>query len=151
MRYKPCNATGCPNLVEIGVKYCDNHKNLEVKRKRLRNREYDRSRKDDKEWQFYRSKEWLITRNVVIKKYNSLDLYAYYVENKIVYASTIHHIVELREDWSKRLEISNLFPVSESTHKKIHILYENGKKEETQRLLRELLERYKEEFKEDVK
>lgn len=81
----------------------------------------------------------------MLGKYSYIDLYCYYVENRIVHANTVHHVVELRDDWDKRLDVGNMFPCSIETHSKIHVMYKKDK-EDTQKLLLELIERYKKEF-----
>ena len=37
-------------------------------------------------------------------------------EHRVVPAVVVHHIVELREDYSKRSTLSNLISISEATH-----------------------------------
>lgn len=91
---------------------------------------------------FYHSKEWIALRDYVIKHYKGLDLFAYFIENKIVPASTGHHIIELKEDWSLRLTVSNIFPVSDVSHKKIGAMYNKNKKG-TQELLKEIINKCK--------
>lgn len=35
-------------------------------------------------------------------------------------ANIVHHVIEVKEDWSKRLDIDNLVSVCHSCHNKIH-------------------------------
>ena len=73
-----------------------------------------------------------------MNKYNHLDLYELKNNNKIVPADIVHHIIELTEDVSKGLLMSNLIPVSISTHNYIHSVYNKSlkdKKELQERLL----------------
>jgi hypothetical protein len=80
-------------------------------------------------------------RIYVLGLYKGLDLFAFFIENKIVSASTGHHIIEIKEDWSLRLTIDNVFPVSDASHKKIHVMYKKDK-EGTQRLLKKLIRKW---------
>jgi len=137
---RKCNAPGCHELTNNS--YCEKHKRESVK---IKNSKYDKLNRNKKAKEFYNSSEWINTSNRVLNNYKGLDLYAYYVENKIVFANTAHHIIELMDDWDKRLDINNLFPVSSSSHKKIHLLYLENKKE-TQEMLFSLLDKFKKEF-----
>ncbi|KNF06994.1 HNH endonuclease [Gottschalkia purinilytica] len=81
----------------------------------------------------------------MLSKYKGIDLYAYYMKDELVYANTIHHIVEREEDKTLELDVDNLFPVSAESHNTIHSLYEKDK-EGTQRMLREILEKARKEL-----
>ena len=142
---KICNYAGCNKVITYSEKYCEEHKKAREYDIKDRYKHYDIKHRDKKSEEFYNSKEWVITSSTVIRNYKGLDIFAYYVEKKIEYANTAHHIIELKEDWDRRLDINNLFPVSSSTHGKIHKLYLTNKKE-TQELLFNLLERFKKEF-----
>ena len=145
---KPCKQRGCKNLTRDITGYCNEHIEVyETKRAQL-NKEYDkyiRKNRDKEYTNFYHSDSWQNLREDVLTTYKYIDVYSYYIENKVVIASIGHHIVELKEDWSKRLDIDNIFPLSDYNHKKIHALYKNDKRG-TQRLLRELLERFRKQF-----
>lgn len=146
---KFCAKSNCSNLCDVGQLYCKNHNYLIAHQKTERNKQYDkmvRHRRDKQYAEFYHSPEWIRTRAYVLAKYKGLDLYAYYVDSKVVFATTVHHIVEIKDDWDLRLEISNLFPLSEQNHNKIHALYKSDKLG-TQKLLKELIERWKREMK----
>lgn len=80
---------------------------------------YRHHRKDKREQQFYNSKEWKKVREVRWQMDNGLcqECIKY---NKITLADAVHHIVELKEDWSKRLDIDNLMCVCDRCHNNIH-------------------------------
>lgn len=142
---KPCKKIGCPNLVIYPHRYCDMHIDLEEKENEERNKLYDthiRHKRDKQYSEFYHSKEWEKLREYVLVSYNYIDLYAYYIDKQIVTATTSHHIEELKENWNKRLDFENQFPVSESSHNRIHALYKKDKKK-TQELLKSILEKFK--------
>ena len=143
---KPCKHYGCPNLTR--ETYCEQHKYKAKQKESERQKYYDKNvryKRDKKYADFYRSKEWENLRNYILSVHNGIDVYAYYVDKEIVIANTVHHIEELKENWNKRFDIYNLFPTSEGNHSRIHKLYLKDKKG-TQKLLRELLERYRKEF-----
>lgn len=45
------------------------------------------------------------------------------VKGRVVPADTVHHIVELMEDYSKRCDLDNLISISEATHSMISKAY----------------------------
>lgn len=142
MPKKICNFMGCHNLIKYSEVYCEEHK---AQGQNERHKIYDKFRRDIKAADFYHSVEWIKTREVVLNKFSNIDIYAYYVEHKIIAANIVHHVNELNDDWSKRLNMDNLIPVSDSSHNKIHTAYKNNKIE-TQKLLVELRDKWINEF-----
>lgn len=111
-----------------------------------RHKEYKKYRKDVKEQKFYSSQEWIYKREKVKEKYKNIDLYSYFILGVIEEADTVHHIVELKDDWSKRFDDDNLIPLTEANHKGIvHKAYESSLKEkkEMMELLQSLIEKFK--------
>lgn len=143
---KLCSRTGCSQIVPMGVPYCDIHQQEYEERKMKRYKEYDSKRKQNEEElkyvKFYHSKEWEKCREYVKQKQNGLDLYSYFVLKKVEYAYVYHHIVELRDDFKRALDVNNIIGLSGSNHRLIHEIYKTHKKEEVQRLLFELVEKY---------
>ena len=135
----------CGKIIDYSNRYCDDctKKNEEYKAQRYKH--YDNNIRDKQSTAFYNSIEWESVRAEVLNKYKRLDLHEYYINKKIVYADTVHHIIELKEEWNRRLDISNLFPMTSSTHSMIHKLYKKDK-QRTQKLLLELLNRWEKEF-----
>lgn len=145
---RQCKKIGCKELTREQHGYCDTHKEIAEQKQAERNKFYDkniRHRKDKKYTDFYHSTEWETVREYALSLYNNIDIYAYYIDKQILIANTVHHIAELKEDWDKGLDIYNLFPLSDSSHNKIHALYKKDK-EGTQRLLIQLLKRWRKEF-----
>lgn len=135
----------CGKIIDYNQKYC---KQCSIKYKEERaeyHRHYDKYIRDQESAGFYNSQEWEKTREHIIAKYKGLDLYAFFIEKKIVYADTVHHIEELRENWDRRLDITNLIPLSSGNHTRIHKMYEKDERG-TQRLLFSLLDRWREEY-----
>lgn len=147
-RMKPCNANGCPTLVEEGTAYCGEHEHIEIKRKKESYERYNRMRVDSASQEFYNNSKWRKTRQMVVYKYNGLCLWSYYVDDSIVMADCVHHIVELKEDMSKGLDIDNLIPLSDTAHNKIHGRYNRSQasKEQTQKLLYAMKDRFSKTF-----
>lgn len=142
---KICHYSGCNNIISYSEKYCEEHKIKTIEDKQNKNRHYDKKFRDKKSTEFYHSSEWIITSNTLLNTFNRLDIFAYYIQNKIVQANTSHHIIEIKDDWDNRLNLLNLFPVSKNSHSLIHKLYEKDKKG-TQELLYKLIDRYNKEF-----
>jgi 5-methylcytosine-specific restriction protein A len=109
-----------------------------------RHKEYNATRRNKRAYAFYTSAEWRKARALRLQHAGGLDLYALYVDGVIQYAEMVHHIVPLSEDWSKRCEQRNLFPLTNANHNKIEALYDSSiaEKKQTQQLLRRLLERF---------
>lgn len=116
--------------------------------RKARHKEYKRYRGDSEEQSFYSSSAWLSIKETLKDRYKELDIYSYYVLNKVEYGQTMHHIEELKDNWSRRLDKDNIIYLTESNHQLIHKLYRESpqKKKETMKLLFELVERYKKEF-----
>ena len=113
------------------------------------NRHYDKYLRNKQSTAFYHSGEWISLRQVVISRYKGLDIYAYYIDNKIVYAEMVHHIIELEEDWNRRLDITNLIPLSNQNHNTISAMYLKDKRKAQGRLF-ELMNRWNREIRGQV-
>ncbi|MSS43154.1 HNH endonuclease [Anaerosalibacter bizertensis] len=135
----------CGKVIDYNKRYCDDCRDKYKKEKIERNRYYDKHIRDKKATSFYNSTEWIKTREYILNKYKGLDLYAFFILKEIIYADTVHHIVELKEDWNRRLDLDNLIPLNDISHKKIHGMYLKDK-EGTQRLLFELIERWEKKY-----
>lgn len=146
---KFCAKPGCNNLCEIGQGYCSEHTYLVVELNAERSKQYDknvRRRRDKQYTEFYHSPEWIRTREFILNKYDRFNLYAYYTSHQIIVASTVHHIIEIKENWNLRLDIKNLIPLSDKSHTHIHSLYRTDK-QGTQEMLWGLIERWNREMK----
>lgn len=145
---RPCKKTGCPNLTRDKLGYCEEHKHISKEIKAKRDKYYNkhiRTKEDKRYTQFYNSIAWKKVRESALRIYHGIDIYDYYTNNKITLATTVHHIEELKDNWDKRADLNNLFPVSEANHNVIHALYKKDKLG-TQELLKSMLERFREEF-----
>jgi 5-methylcytosine-specific restriction protein A len=109
---KYCARCGCNRLIDITETYCDRHTTTNAER----HAEYDRTQRDRKAKAFYNSTEWKAARTAVLARDMGIDVYIYMTEHRAVPATLVHHIVELKEDYSKRCTLDNLISVSEATH-----------------------------------
>lgn len=89
---------------------------------------------------FYSTKEWNDARERCIARCYGIDLYSFFMLNKIEYGEVVHHIVPLLDDYSKRIDIDNLIFLTERNHKLIHSLYEHSY-DKTMNMLKSLLNR----------
>ncbi|MDO4803363.1 MAG: HNH endonuclease [Lachnospiraceae bacterium] len=114
-------------------------------RVRESNREYDRFKRDKESKRFYDSAEWRRTKERVLEL-DGMDVYEYMTTGEVVAADTVHHIVPLRDDWSKRVDMRNLMSLNAATHSKIETEYKRNKQKMIENLTRILAE-----FRENVR
>lgn len=140
----------CGRIIDYSDKYCEECSKKVDQEKAEKNKTYDknvRQLRDKKYTAFYHSKEWGKIVEVVKSRYKYLDIYSYYVLYQIEYGNVVHHIEMLKttEGWEHRLNLDGLVYLSHSNHALIHNLYEKDY-EGTKKMIRELIERYKNEF-----
>ena len=142
---KYCNRNGCNRLIPQGVAYCKEHTVTQTEKNRERHKEYDAHCRDQKSKAFYNGAEWKTARAAVLSRDCGIDIYLYIMEGAIVPADMVHHIIELKEDYSKRCDIDNLISVSERTHKTVidEAYKDDIKRSQMQQTLRECMERYR--------
>jgi len=141
---KYCNRCGCNRLVPQGVKYCTAHTIDKTSENRQHHKEYDAHCRNRKAKEFYNSAAWKAARERALARDAGIDVYLYIMEGRIAAADTVHHIAELMEDYSKRLDIDNLISISEATHNMISRAYKDAsKKAAMQQTLRECIKEYK--------
>lgn len=104
----------------------------EYKAQRERNRQQSakhyntntRYGKDSKFMEFYHSKEWRNKRKQVLlrDKYLCQSCLAKGIVNPVKKGQRfyVHHIIELKDDWSKRLDMDNLQTVCSQCHIESH-------------------------------
>lgn len=135
----------CPNckrvLIEQGQSYCSSCGGVVSEQRKKNNQRYDHLYRNKDAKAFYASSDWQQARTAVLMRFGYLDIYDYYVNSKLTRATTVHHIIELDEDWTQRLLLDNLLPLSDSNHNKIHGLYSHSR-QATQDFLRTLTRRW---------
>lgn len=100
---KQCNHAGCKILVDYSQKYCDKHK--PVTKQTDADKYENRKRMGGKYFKFYHSKEWKKTSQLY--KLNHPCCEECLKEGVIRKTDVTDHIIELRDDWSKRLDENN--------------------------------------------
>lgn len=106
--------------------------------KRLKSKVNNHRKYNEDVKKFYSTKEWNDARDLCIARCHGIDLYSFFVLNRIEYGEVVHHIVPIVDDYSKRLNADNLIFLTERNHKLIHSLYENSY-DKTVNLLKRLL------------
>lgn len=141
---KYCNKAGCNRLVPQGVRYCAAHTVDRTAENKERHKEYDSHCRNQTAKAFYNSSEWRAARARALARDTGIDIYLYITESRVVAADTVHHIIELSEDYSKRCDLDNLISISEATHSMISKAYKDEtKKAQMQQTLRECIREYK--------
>ena len=107
-----------------------------------RHREYDLYSRDKKSKGFYNGQEWLCARTAALDADGGIDVYLYMTQGVVVAADSVHHIVPLKDDWSLRVELSNLISLHHDTHSLIETMYKHDKAG-TQATLRKMLAEYR--------
>jgi 5-methylcytosine-specific restriction enzyme A len=100
-----CNALGCNKLTHNG--YCDQHAKQE-------HNDYADSRQDKVEQAFYKTLMWKKLREYK-RNINPLCEKCL-LSSKATPMDVVDHIIEIKDDWSKRLDISNLQSLCHSCH-----------------------------------
>ena len=132
----------CRRVIDDNQKYCIK---CMPKIRTDADKRYDRFKRNIESKSFYNSKGWRMKRKEVLSKYMGLDLYELFINKKIVYADTVHHIHELIEEPELALNDDNLFPLSAGTHDIVHGMY-NEDKITTMKMLEALKEKWEEEY-----
>lgn len=140
---KYCNRNGCNKLVPQGTGYCMAHTVNKTVENKERHKDYDAHCRDQIAKAFYNSSEWKAARVRALTRDAGIDIYLYIVKGTVVPADTVHHIIELSIDYSRRCDIDNLISITESTHSIISKAYKDKKKAQMQQTLRECMREYK--------
>ena len=137
MMLKECR---CGRLIPQSVRLCKQCAEQEESRHMI----YNETKRSKKAAAFYVSPQWRRLRPIIISVFDGIDIYALYVEHKIVSCNEVHHIEELEDNWSRRFDPLNLIPLSHDTHTHITSLYKESKEsmKRTQKLLLSLIERH---------
>lgn len=136
MIYKMCSR--CGRRIPEG-KTCP----CQTIRKAESDKHYDRFQRDQKSTDFYKSGIWLATRQRVLTLDNMMDVYQYVINGRVVPADTVHHIVPLKSDWNRRIDISNLMSLHHDTHSMIEREYEKHGEKIMVCRLQEILSTYR--------
>lgn len=98
-------------------------------------RDYNKFRRDKRLQRFRASDEWKRIRQKVIERDEGLDQYVLHEAGELKAGFSVHHIVPLSEDWSRRTDPSNLITLSDDTHSSIEYKYKGKQRAALQSLL----------------
>lgn len=142
---KPCRR--CRKLIPINQSYCEDCQPVIdeelAQRESQRHSRYNQQRNDKREQQFYKSSDWKHLVKYLANYYHGLCVYSYLVEHTIVPYYTMHHIIPVKDDWSKRFDSNCIIPLSESMHQQVEKAYREGRKAEVQKQLFDLLAEFR--------
>lgn len=110
---RPCKEFGCGNLTKKS--YCKMHE----KNAQETTRNYNRYKRNPIINAFYKSPEWRRVRLVALDRDNHLCKRCK-SNGQLVKAEVVHHVIEIRDDWSLRLQLDNLESICHSCHNRIH-------------------------------
>lgn len=146
-----CSWRGCSKIIEQQG-YCKIHQAKVDAEQRQKYKVYQTIRLMDKEQKkyqsFYKSKDWLRIRDIVISNCYGVDIVEYYRTGQVIQGNTVHHIKTLDSCWELRLDVENLIYLTDSNHSFAHKEYNKGEREEKamQKILIELKKKFIEEF-----
>lgn len=119
---KKCNKPICQTLINFDEKYCIKHKDVEDKNKYERNKRYNKEVRYSKDNMhiatFYTTSQWRNARNIKLSE--SPLCQRCLTNGYVTQAKIVHHIIEVRDDWERRLEHENLESICQACHNKEH-------------------------------
>lgn len=124
MIYKYCK---CGKKIEDSINCCSDCQGEIDKAKKEQYRQYQSSRADVREQKFYNSSKWKTVRDVARARDKWLCRLCL-SDSLISEADVVHHIVEIKKDWDKRLDLDNVICLCNCCHKEVHIIYDKGSK-----------------------
>lgn len=146
-----CSARGCSKILEQqGL--CKVHQDKADKANKIRYKVYRTDRLMDKEQKkyktFYSSGDWIRLRDNVIANCYGIDIVELYRTGKVRQGNPVHHIIELSEDYSLRLDIKNMIYLTDSNHQHVHKEYNKGDREKKamQKILNGLKTKFDKEY-----
>ena len=80
-----------------------------------RHKQYDGSVRDKRSASFYASPQWIRLRDLTMAR-AGYQCQRCKQQGKLTPATEVHHIVPIRVDWSKRLEMNNLMCLCHKCH-----------------------------------
>jgi hypothetical protein len=113
----------CGQAIPQGVDMCDSCRAKYGSRHMI----YNRQQRSQQAADFYRSRAWRIMRARMIDVFDRIDVLAYYTEGAILAPTMVHHLVELEDDWDRRMDPFNLIPLAGSTHARVTARYKASK------------------------
>lgn len=143
MLYKYCS---CGKKIEYSLGKCDECKAKAEESKKARQKKYRDSKTKDKEMMFYNTREWNRLRTYIVNSYLNMSVYSYYKTGQVVDSQVVHHMVEVRDNWDRRLDKFNLIPVTKKEHQLIHNRTDREGEDKVRLELEEMVRKFREEF-----
>ncbi|WP_256761419.1 HNH endonuclease [Cohnella sp. WQ 127256] len=114
---KICNKSACNQLVNIGQRYCNKHKQQEQMDKTERNRFYDEHKRNKEASAFYHSAEWGTIRGQALIRdhYLCCDCLD---DKRLIKADVVDHIKSIEWFPESRLILDNLRSLCHEHHNK---------------------------------
>ena len=119
MPKKICNERGCNNLISMKESRCPKCAEKNAHRKRERDKNYQRNIMPEHLRKFYNSAAWKRFRLSILKRDYHLCQRCL-KDGHVTPATIVHHIIEIREDFDKRLDKDNCESVCRDCHSKIN-------------------------------
>ena len=108
-------------------KYCDKCKSKLSKKISERNKYYDKHNRDIRSKTFYNSIVWKKLVSVAKQRDNGVCVLCL-ANGMITKGTIVHHIVPVKDDWNKRLVITNCITLCYKCHGLVHYAYDKSKK-----------------------
>jgi len=125
----------CRALIPADKQYCDKCQPLvdkataarKAKYKAKYDKKYNRTKRNPKYAQFYRSREWKTLRAVKLSQSNYMcdECKA---KGVVSLAVDVHHVIPISRAWDKRLDIDNLKCLCVKCHNEVHNRWNKGKR-----------------------
>lgn len=80
---------------------------------------YNKYKRNRERQLFYQSSAWAKCRELALKRDNFLCVHCL-KEKRIRKADVVHHLIEVKDDFTKALELSNLESVCHMHHNRLH-------------------------------
>jgi len=114
---RPCREFGCSKLTR--ETYCEIHKHTGEKIAQEKNQQYNMYNRPKHIDGFYKSTQWVQVRALALVRDNYLCQRC--LKSGILQkAQVVHHLVEVKEDWNRRLDVDNLECLCHKCHNQHH-------------------------------
>jgi 5-methylcytosine-specific restriction enzyme A len=110
---KPCSKVGCRELST--TKYCTNHTVQHTYDRSSNDKQYDKTKRNQKSKAFYKSIEWQKVRTAALIRDRYLCQHCL-KKKQITKAYIVDHITPVLVDWEQRLNINNLQSLCNPCH-----------------------------------
>lgn len=111
---KLCNHAGCQSLVDYSIKYCSKHEEVNKPKPTESDTYEHRKRIGGKYHAFYKTKRW--EKLSQLQRINNPVCEMCLKEGIIKEADVADHIIEIRDDWEKRYDETNLQSLCHAHH-----------------------------------